>query len=311
MRRAVFLSMSLALVLGAASAAPAQVRLALKRDEGVSRVQETTKITQSISILGMEVKTNANVETMSTITVGRRMADGTVKYQDKMERMKALLELPGNMKLTFDSDKPEEAKNDSQALEGVLELYKWLAKNSFTYVADKDNRVVGVEDLDKTLATLPPAAGEQAKQEFNAESLKREANQVANALPDKPVVKGDKWMRTEVSNLGAGQSLTYETYYEYLGTVEKDGKTLDKIGIFIGSVKFGIAENSMLPAKVVRSDLKIDSTTGHLLFDRESGQIVERVSATRITGPMTLDVNGMQFEAALDLTLDQSRKQQK
>ena len=136
------------------------------------------------------------------------------------------------------------------------------------------------------------------------EALTREAVQARDVLPDKPVNKGDRWQRTRVLHAGAGQILTFETYYEYAGTMEKGGKTLDKIDSFIGGVTYTLDPNSPLPLKLLKSDLKIDSSMGSVLFDREKGQIVESTSATRITGPITFSVNGQELPAKLDLTME-------
>ena len=134
--------------------------------------------------------------------------------------------------------------------------------------------------------------------------LKREANQAREVLPDKPVNKGDRWQRTVVMDIGAGQSLTFETYYNYGGTVQKDGKTYDKIESFIGGVTYSLDPNSPIPLKLLKSDLKIDSSMGTILFDQEKGQVAESSSTTRITGPMTFSVNGQELPGKVDLTLE-------
>ena len=55
-----------------------------------------------------------------------------------------------------------------------------------------------------------------------------------------------------------------------------------------------------------KSDLAIDSSDGTILFDRESGQVVDSKAVNRIKGDMTLSINGTDLPAKLDLTLDVS-----
>jgi hypothetical protein len=124
-------------------------------------------------------------------------------------------------------------------------------------------------------------------------------------LPEKPVKVGDRWQRTEVMDIGSGQTLTYEVYYEYAGTVEKAGKTLDKIAILAGEVKYAVADGP-LPFKVTSSDLKVDSSMGYLLFDRAAGLIVELNDRQKISGPLTLNINGMDLPSTVELTLESS-----
>ena len=55
---------------------------------------------------------------------------------------------------------------------------------------------------------------------------------------------------------------------------------------------------------MTKSDLKVESSDGQLLFDREAGAMIERSDKTRIKGDMTLNVNGNDIPITLDLTLE-------
>src|SRR6185369_10408926 len=145
---------------------------------------------------------------------------------------------------------------------------------------------------------------DRLKQELSLEQMKREHAEALGILPGKAVNKGDKWQRTTVMDIGAGQTLKFETFYQYEGTVERDGKTLDKIAYFHSTVAYDLDPNSPIQLKVTKSELKIDSSTGTVLWDRERGVVVEKSGATHITGPMTFSVNGMDLEGKLDLTID-------
>jgi hypothetical protein len=55
---------------------------------------------------------------------------------------------------------------------------------------------------------------------------------------------------------------------------------------------------------VTKSDLKIDSGDGTILFDREVGAIVSAKGKTRIKGSMTFDAGGQELPGDLDLTIE-------
>ncbi len=105
-------------------------------------------------------------------------------------------------------------------------------------------------------------------------------------------------------DLGGGQTFTFDRKYEYRGTVDKNGKTFDKIVFEATGVTYAQAPNPSNPVTVDKSDLKIKSSEGTLLFDREAGRVVESSESTRITGSLTLSVNDMSLPADLDLTYE-------
>jgi hypothetical protein len=292
------------LVLTLAVAAHAQTQLENKLTEGVRTTQTVTHVHQLLTIAGMEVPTDADAKSMDRETISPRAADGSVRVEKKNQAFVFKLALPGGMAVGFDSAKPETAKTDNAALQPVLDGLHAVAGSTYTVVYGKDNQIASVEGVDKIIAAAPPAAAETVKQQFSVEKMKREAKQELARLPDGPVKKGDRWMRSEVSDIGAGQTLTFETYYEYQGTVEKDGKTLDKIGIFMASVKYALGPDSPIPLKVVSSDLKVEQSVGSFLFDRATGDTVEGSNTIRIVGPLTFSVNGMELPGKLDLTME-------
>ena len=94
-----------------------------------------------------------------------------------------------------------------------------------------------------------------------------------------------------------------KTRYEYVGTVEEGGRTLDKIASKILSVSYMMEPNPTSPAEVTKSDLTIASSKGTLLFDRELGRTVRDTSEVRMTGDMTIKIGPMELPTKLDLTI--------
>ncbi len=124
-------------------------------------------------------------------------------------------------------------------------------------------------------------------------------------MPTEPVNKGDSWQRAQSANLGAGQIMTFQNKFTYEGTVEKNGKTLDKITLKTLSVDFAL-QDSPLPLQLKGSALKATESDGTILFDRVLGQVVETTSSIRIEGEITFSVNNMDLPAKLDLKMQSS-----
>jgi len=130
---------------------------------------------------------------------------------------------------------------------------------------------------------------------------------VAVGEADGLVREGEPWERTETSDISGGQTLTFKKRYEYLGTVTKGGKTLDKIGVKALDVTLKMDPNVEAPAKITKSDLKVESSDGTILFDREAGTAVEHDETYRVKGDMTIviKINGEDKElpSKIDLTI--------
>jgi hypothetical protein len=305
---------SAVLLAGLTTAAQAQVKLEYKHIEGTtSKVKTASKTHQILSIAGMDIETNSEETVVSSSAVGKRRPDGTLPIEVKIEDLKAQLSLPGGLSLDFDSANPP-AKKDDSPIGFVLDIFKAVAGSAYTVTLDKQDKVMGVEGLQKVLDKandLDPKAAAALKGRLDVERIKDAYEQEHGNLPPILVREGETWERKEVSDIGGGQTLTFQKRYEYQGTVEKDGATLDKIGVKALAVKYDMDANADSPAKVDKSDLHVESSDGTILFDRKLGTVVERKGSTRIKGDMTLTVNGMELPSKLDLSLETGSQLQK
>ncbi len=302
MNRRIFAAGVLLCALAPSLATAQQVELKFKFDETPQRRVSTTRFDQKLSIAGMDIPTSVNLTESTLVTTRPRGDSGDIGVTVKVEGIRAHFELPGNTVADFDSAKPD-TKTGNPALDMGFETLRALSGSEYSYEVNKDQKVVAVKGLDSVVAKLPAASQEEIKKELSAETLSREWSEQLRSLPSGPVKKGDSWTRTEVLSRG-GETLTFETSYEFEGEVEKDGKKLLRVRIFQSGVKYAVVDNPNNPAKVTASDLKIDSSTGHYLFDPISGSITERQFTARISGTLGLSVNGMELPAKLELTVE-------
>jgi hypothetical protein len=292
-----------ALALALPVAAQAQVSLQRKNVEGKTLIKNALKINQTLTVAGQEVKTEVSLDEAVSHDVGKAAADGSRKVVRQGDSLVVTLNAPG-LEAKFDSKNPAAAKSDLPQVQAMLEMWGALAKGSFTTVVDKSGQVIAVEGIDKLTAGLSPAAADLIRSELSLEQIKREATQDLKAQPDGPVKKGDKWQRAETMSLGAGQTFTFDTHYEYVGPVEQGGRKLEKVNIFLAGVTYKQEGDGLGGAKVTGSDLKVTASMGYYLFDPENGLVVERYGNTTVQGTLMLDINGMALPAMLNLTLD-------
>ena len=295
-----------ALCVALSSSALAQVKLEYKFREGRNVTsQTTTKIKQTLTLAGTNIETAADQVVTGTTVAGKRAADGTLPIVDKVDQMRFHLEIMG-MPIDFDTADPN-AKIALPQLAFIGDVCKALIGLEFTLVLDEKNKVKEVGGIDKALEKtkdLDPMAQEMLKDRLTAEHIQRDFEKSHGNLPTILVREGEPWEQTEVDDIGSGQTLTFRRKYEYKGTVDHEGKKLDKITITALDVKYAMDPDTKSPLKVTKSDLKVESSQGEMLFDREEGVVVKRTSVTHIKGDMDFKIGEMDLPGKLDLTLD-------
>ena len=286
--------------------AQGQVSLALKHPEGQTTNTETTvKLQQTMTIMGQEIQTSSDQTILTRQANGQRRSDGNLPVIATIDAVKGTAVIQG-MPISFDSENPD--ANADPRFKPITDSMKMLVGVTYTLVFDKTGKVVAVEGAEKALekaSQTSPELAEAAKTRFAADKIKQTSNDQFSRFPETLVRAGETWTRKEVQELGMGQTFTYEKKYEYVGPVEKDGKTVDKINVKVSSLNYTQDPNSAGPAKVTKNDLKIESSEGTLLFDREQGRVVDSSEKQHIVGSITLEVMGQQLDAGLDLTIEE------
>jgi hypothetical protein len=283
----------------------AQVKLQYKFPEGKTlRYKTTTNHFQVTPLMGMEIQSRENKTVVWTQTIGKRRKDSSLPVEVKIESLRANLRLQGGINLTFDSAKPD-AKPADPDLAPLADLYKFESQAAYTVVLDDHDKVKAIEGAEKFLESagrLDAIAREQLRGSIEADRLRTQFEQEHRNLPDGPVKAGESWERTEITDFG-GQAFSFRKKYEYVGTEKKADKTLDKIGSKVLEVKCQQDQTSHSPVKVTKSDLKVDSSEGTLLFDREEGCVVEARERTQIKGSVSYAAQGSDQTVQLDLRL--------
>ncbi len=298
---------SVLLLAGFGSVGRAQVTLNETLVEGAKTSTETTVMTQQIlTINGTDVATEGDQTITTTKAIGSRRPDGTLPIVVTVDAIRADLALPGDLSLSFDSANPPAEKDDSP-IGFLVEALRAMVGARYTITLDKQDKFVSVEGMQAILdraTELDPKAADYIKNQLDPATVERSYAQEHNYLPPGLVRAGDTWESTEVEPIGGGQTLTFRKRYEYRGTVERDGRTLDKIDVRSLDVAYRMEPQANAPAQVDKSALGIEDSEGTILFDREAGRTVDVRTKDRITGDLTLRINQAELPSTLDLTLE-------
>jgi hypothetical protein len=295
------------LVLMWSQTAQAQVKLEHKFPEGKKLAYKTTYNThQTLTLMGMEIESSEDRSIVTSIRTGKRRGDLALPVERKVESLRVDLSLPGGIRASYDTSNPN-AKIDVKGLAFLDDVFKLEAAIAYTVVLDDHNKVKaieGTEKLKEMVEKLDPKSQAMVRNEFEANTFKRSFEQDLQILPDVLARPGEPWERTQVVETDNGQAMSFRKKFEYLGTLQKGDKLLDKIGSKVLEVKYTTDANSNLDLKIVKSELKAESSEGTILFDREAGHLVSSTEKVRIKGKITLSAKGMDVPADLDVNIE-------
>jgi hypothetical protein len=307
-RRVVAVVAVAALMLTGAQTARAQAQVGLqyKFPEGKTlRYRTNWNAFQTVTVGGQELQSRENKTVLWTQSVGKRRGDSTLPVEMKVESLRVDLRVQGGIDLKFDSKKPD-ARIDDPDLALVLDPYKVESASAYTVVLDKDDKVKAIEGMEmlrEKARSLDAIAREQIRGRIEADRLKAQFEQEHRNLPDTPARPGEWWERTELIDYGA-QPLSFHKKYEYAGTEKRGNRTLDKITTKVLDVQCLPPDaNAATPLKITKSTLKVESSEGTILFDREAGCVVEARERTKLKGNITSSGAGTDTSSPIDLTL--------
>jgi hypothetical protein len=306
-RLAAFAGAGLLAMAGPAGArADEPVKLEAKFPEGQTlRYRFRTSIHQLVKNLGMEMPSNLDRTVDCSAAIGPRRGDSSLPIAVKVESLRDRLRLPGGLDVSYDS-KDQAAKVANPDLDFFNDLYRTAGQVAYTVVLDGKNKVKAIEGADtlrQRLDRLDPRAGDLLRSRLSAGTLRADFEQALGALPDGPIKPGQTWERTEAVDCGAGLKIVLKKKYAYAGTEKKGGKTLDKITAKVTDARCAQDADSSAPIKVVKSDMKIDSSEVTVLFDREAGRIVESHERLEMKGNVTVSDHDQEQSCGFELTM--------
>jgi hypothetical protein len=305
----------IAAILGVASqlalwspTADAQIKLEFKFPEGQKLAyKSTTRTRQLLTLMGGMEKVSILRETkLSTRAVDKLRDDSTLPIEETIQLLRAEYTVPDGIKFVLESSDPM-MKIDNPQLAYLADIFKLQNAITYTVVLDKQSKVRAIEGTEKLDEKAERLADSIAREEFqravSVDRLKTKFEQAIHMLPDVPAHAGESWERTESLEIN-GKTFTVRKKYEYVGTEKKGEKILEKINQKVLDVKYDTDARAKLPLKVVKSDLKIQSSEGTILFDREEGHVASASEKIQFKGSMTFSGAGVDQTGEFELTFD-------
>ena len=250
----------------------------------------------------MDIETRTSQKVISKEQTGTRDDDGIIQIDGVIEAMKVKASFPGGVELTFDST--AENKPAGTQFDVMLDLYKALATAKTTRKLDKENRCISfsnkLEGFDKLDAVLKDAVKDQLDDDY----LRDAENQKFKEVPSRLIQEGDSWETTFPMRLGGGQILELKRSFAYKGTTTVAGTEVHLIEMKVTAVELSQDANANTPVKITGSDLKVESSSGKILFDNKRGLVTQSELKFRLVGELKLDINGMELPGKLDLSID-------
>jgi Family of unknown function (DUF6263) len=284
----------------------AQVKFELKYPEGKTlEFKSNSNAFQTLNLMGMEIQSSEKRTLAWTLTGGKPRGDGSRPIAFKTLLLRSDLKLQGGIELSFNSSKPETFSGDKDfAVMG--DVYRLQSELAYTLILDQHGTPKAVEGLDpirEKAAKMDAISQEMLRGTIDPDRIKSQFEQDQRCLPDVAVRPNDNWERTEEIPTQGGLTLSVRKKYEYVGTEKKGDKTLERIRYKILEVKHTPDPSSKLPLKVIKSDFKVESSEGSILFERELGCPVALEDRAKIKGSLTLSGGGMDLPSELTLTL--------
>ncbi len=280
----------------------AKASLKWKLEKGKTFYQKmTTKTDQNMKILNSEPKQTQNQTFYFSWTPEKQDGDNwTIKQ--KIEGVTMEIDI-GGTKINYDSTKDTSANNP------LGDFFKALVGSEFTLTLNtKEQKVTKVEGRDefvKKLSQANPQMNQLLSQILSDQALKEMAEPTFAAIPNKDVVKGDKWTKESILDMGPIGKYTNTYTYTYDG---KEGK-LDKIKVDT-TLKYVPPDDKTgaggLPFKIKSADLKSTNATGIVLFDPEKGRVERSNFKLDLSGELNIEIGGTTTNVQLKQTQETS-----
>jgi hypothetical protein len=287
--------------------AQAQVDLVYKFPEGKKLTYKTTsRVRQVLTFGGTNMESTKRETKVWSRSVGKHRGDSSLPIEEKVHTLRVEYSLPPRTKLTLDSSDSDIKIADRQ-LASLGDVFKLESEITYTVVLDEQNRVKAVEGTEKLQEKAKklddPIAREEIHNEIGPDKIRLKFERALHNLPNVLARLGEPWERGEILDI-SGTTFTIRKKYEYLGTEKKGDKALDKISCKVMEVKYDQDPDGKLPLKVTKSDLKIESSEGTILFDHDEGHVVSASEKVRIKGNMTFTGAGLDQSGGFDLNFD-------
>ena len=227
------------------------------------------------NVLGKSLASSADMSMLMRWVVEDVDPEGVTEMRQSIQRLRMSMQSPGGAAVVYDSASQTApvglAKNLAENIQPLVGV-------EFIQTMSPRGEIIDVrlsEAANAKLARGPAAA--QVREVFSEDGVKSLLHQAATVLPERAVKPGDQWTDVTRTQSPVG-TLVMNNVYTYRGTVNKDGRALDRIDAEI-NVSFAKGDNAL----GVHVEIEQQENRGVMYFDAEQGRFVETVLAQKMT----------------------------
>jgi hypothetical protein len=247
-------------------------------------VEEKSKTKMTLEVLNMPIKQDINTVRTSQFTVKKKTDKGFL-IEQKI--------------LGWTS---EQKGGPGIGDDGLLDRVARKAK--FTAEITPEGKIISFKGYKEFIDLLEDENAEEArifKTLITQDAIRSILELVFNVVPEEEATAETWKTKSSISMAGIGSQVIENTFKR---DGQKDGfEQVDVKGKFSFKAPKEGAEG--LPFKIVEIDLKSPGTKGTMLFDAKKGRLEKFTSSQKMSGSMTMDVQGQQI--TVELTADESR----
>ena len=283
--------------MAASPAARAQVKLEYKFPEGKTLTYKSTVKTQpgADAQRGWRSRPRPRRRSSSSQAIGKRRGDSTLPVEEKIESLHATCRLRAASRLTYDSKDPD-AKIDNEQFKFLGRRLKLAGEIAYTVVLDGQNKVKAIEGTEKLLEKAdkldPHGPRTRSAASSRPTSSRSSSSRSIGNLPDGPgparrVLGADRDPRARRRPGRSASARSTSTPAPRRRGTRRSTRSRSKVLEVEARRRTPTTES---PLKVTKSDLKVESSEGTILFDREAGCVVEARGKFHIKGSMTYKI---------------------
>ena len=267
------------LALSGSQSARAQVKLEYKFPEGKTFTYKTNwNPSQTLNLKGQEIQSRERKTVVWT--QADRQAAGRFDPAGRCEGRIAAIGPPPSGRHRPDF-RLEQARRQVRRLgfrpPGAIST-SWRARSptrSCSTARTRSRRSRGPRSSRRRRASSTPSRGSRSAAGSRPTGSRPSSSRSTGICPMDRSSPASRGSGPRSWNTAARRSV-FRKKYEYTGTEKRGDKTLDKITSKVLEVKCPPQDaKTPSPLKVTKSDLKVESSEGTILFDREAGCLVE------------------------------------
>ena len=245
------------------------------------------------TVLGKQLESSADMSMIMRWNVERVSQQGATQMRQSIQRLRMSMKTPGGAPVVYDSASKEPASGMANQLAQNMSP---LIGVEFIQTMSPRGEIMDVRLSEAAAAKLAASpASAQLQQVFSKDGIKSLLHQAATVLPQNSVRPGDSWKGQSKSDSPVG-TLVMDNTYTYRGTVNKNGRTLDRIDVDV-KVSFAKGNNKL----GVDVQIKQQQNKGVMYFDVDKGRFVETLLAQKMT--MVTAIADQSHEQQLDTKL--------